>query len=83
MSFMRGPGFPDALFEDTGELGALAIEEECSVMEYLLFEAPVGPLRVADPILGDLTIMARESVSRVQARLDELLKRERDREQHS
>ena len=72
MSFMRGPGFPDALFEDTGGLDALAKEMAASVIEYLLFEAPLGPLRVADPVLGDLTVMAREAVQRVQARLDEM-----------
>ncbi len=80
---MRGPGFPDPLFEDLVGLAALAKQKGASVIEFLLFEAPVGPLRVADPILGDLTIMARESVSRVQARIDEMLKREGDREQHS
>ena len=78
MSFMRGPGFPDALFENTGGLEALARQKDLSVIEFLLFEAPTGPLRVADPILGDLTIMAREAVGRVQARIDELRKSEGD-----
>lgn len=70
--FMRGPGFPDALFDNIEGLDALAEELHGSVMEFLLFEAPVGPLRVADPILGDLTVMAREAVAKVQARIDEL-----------
>ncbi len=78
MSFMRGPGFPDPLFEDIEELNQI-VEEATeralvapSAIPYLLEVAPIGALRVADPILGDLTVMAREAVAKVQARIDEL-----------
>lgn len=69
---MKGPGFPKPLFENLAELAALADEMAASTIEYLLFEAPIGPLRGADPILGDLTIMAQEAVGKVQSRLAEI-----------
>lgn len=69
---MRGPGFPKPLFDNLAELTALADELGASTIEYLLFEAPIGPLRGADPILGDLTIMAQEAVDKVQSRLAEI-----------
>ncbi len=72
MSFMKGPGFPDALFDTPDELVALADELHGSVIEYLLFEAPIGALRVADPVLGDLTVVAKDAVGKVLARLEEM-----------
>ncbi len=76
MSFMRGPGFPDPLFEDIEELDEIAehnpLANDFDTIVYLLDEAPIGALRVADPVLGDLTVMAREAVAKVQARIDEL-----------
>ncbi len=72
MTFMKGPGFPDPLFENIEELDEIAEAGVGSVIDYLLFKADIGPLRVADPVLGDLTVMAREAVARVQARIQEL-----------
>jgi hypothetical protein len=76
MNMMKGPGFPDPLFEDIDELDEIAESAdqaaEFDLIAYLLDEAPIGALRSADPILGDLTVMAREAVNRVGARLEEL-----------
>ena len=74
--FMKGPGFPDALFDDIDELYDIAVDARddgsFDLIAYLLDRAPIGPLRVADPVLGDLTVMAREAVAKVQARIAEL-----------
>ena len=72
--FMSGPGFPDPLFEKIEELDKLAEDNshDFEVVTYLLTEAPIGALRVADPFLGDLTVTAREHVARVEARIKEL-----------
>ncbi len=72
MNMMRGPGFPDPLFETVDELEEIAEDKTGSLIVYLLVDAPIGPLRVADPILGDFTVMAREAVAKVEARLEEL-----------
>ena len=79
MSFMRGPGFPDPLFESIEELDEIAektTHSEDFCLPFFLLETDIGALRVADPILGDLTVMAREAVAKVQARIVELRKPE-------
>ena len=76
MNMMKGAGFPDPLFENVDELFELAVEAQddghFDLIAYLLDKAPIGALRSADPILGDLTVMAREAVNKVDARLEEL-----------
>ena len=74
---MKGPGFPDPLFETIDELEDIAEKGwdvgAKSLMPYLLLqEVPIGALRSADPILGDLTVMAREAIAKVHARIEEL-----------
>ena len=73
--FMRGPGFPDPLFEKIEELDEIAektTHSEAFCLPFYLLEAEIGPLRVADPILGDLTVMALEAMTKVQERIAEL-----------
>jgi hypothetical protein len=75
MNMMKGPGFPDPLFEGIDELEKIARDlpgEDFDLIAYLLNVAPIGALRSADPILGDLTVMAREAVNKVEARIEEL-----------
>ena len=76
MNMMKGAGFPDPLFEDIDELEEIAgldpPASDFDLIAYLLDKAPLGALRSADPILGDLTVMAREAVNKVDARLEEL-----------
>ncbi len=74
---MKGPGFPDPLFETIEELEELAEENwdvgSESLIPYLLLqEDRIGALRSSDPILGDLTVMAREAIAKVSARIEEL-----------
>ncbi len=74
---MKGPGFPDPLFETLEELEDIAEENwdvgSKSLMPYLLLqEINIGALRSADPFLGDLTVMAREAIAKVGARIEEL-----------
>ncbi len=76
MNMYKGGGFPQPLFENIDELDEIATETKddgsFDLIAYLLDRAPVGELRSADPILGDLTVMAREAVSKVTARIEEL-----------
>ncbi len=76
MNMMKGPGFPDPLFENIDELDEIAENDlvfpDFDLIAYLLDRAPIGALRSADPILGDLTVMAREAVNRVNARIVEI-----------
>jgi hypothetical protein len=73
-------GFPEPLFGSYQEFLQVASQklteyDSSSVepeLEYLLFFAPLGPLRMADPILAELTVMAREAVKQVDKRLDEI-----------
>lgn len=75
-------GFPKALVEFGKAVGIrkfFKLAEEAIdaygpnvVMEYLLFYAPIGPLRTADPILADLVVVLRDTWVAVDNRLQTL-----------
>lgn len=73
---LKGPGFPDPLFEDISELDEVAEKyghsSEICIPIFLMDGVHIGGLRVADQILGDLTIKARESVNEMIERIAEL-----------
>lgn len=73
------PGFPEPLvdFEDPEDVARLRAEAfEKGYMDlttYLVGEAPLGPLREADPILGDLVVSAQSALGAVLNRLADIL----------
>lgn len=72
-------GFPEPLFEDIAELDEIIEAEGFLIKDavvYLLFgDVNIGALRAADPVLGDLTVMAKEAIHGVSVRVAELYER--------